>query len=170
MPQLIIRRAVVRLRPTPGKHGAVLALLGLLGDLNNAIDFSGTASNAVRPLVAMTNTCGSPWQTWRAIAAPWAVPVEQVPTRHPARRDDLFPALRTRPDCRNNPPRRSVAVDGSGAEGLVTLLFKWRESSAVSSRGFGHATETAGVLPLLWRALEGRTRVRSVFDALLRHL
>lgn len=62
-----------------GNHGAVPALLGLLGDLNNATDFSGTASNAVRPLIAMTNTCGSPWQTWRAITAPWAVPVEQGP-------------------------------------------------------------------------------------------
>jgi predicted small integral membrane protein len=51
------------------------ALWGLLGDLNNAADFSGTANNAVRPMTAMTNTYGNPLQTWRAITAPWAAPV-----------------------------------------------------------------------------------------------
>jgi predicted small integral membrane protein len=51
------------------------ALWGLLGDLNNATDFSGTANNAVHPMIAMTNTYGNPWQTWRAITAPWAAPV-----------------------------------------------------------------------------------------------
>ena len=51
------------------------ALWGLLGDLNNLSDFSGTASNAVRPLIAMTNTYGNPWQTWRAITGAWAAPV-----------------------------------------------------------------------------------------------
>jgi predicted small integral membrane protein len=54
------------------------ALWGLLGDLNNATDFSGTANNAVRPMIAMTNTYGNPWQTWRAITAPWAAPVGLV--------------------------------------------------------------------------------------------
>jgi predicted small integral membrane protein len=51
------------------------ALWGVLGDLNNVTDFNGTASNAVRPLIQMTNTYGNPWQTWRAITAPWAAPV-----------------------------------------------------------------------------------------------
>jgi predicted small integral membrane protein len=51
------------------------ALWGLLGDLNNVADFSGTAENAVKPLIAMTNTYSNPWQTWRAITAPWAPPV-----------------------------------------------------------------------------------------------
>ena len=51
------------------------ALWGLLGDLNNVTDFSGTATNAVAPLIAMTNTYGNPLQTWRAITAPWAAPV-----------------------------------------------------------------------------------------------
>ena len=54
------------------------ALWGLLGDLNNATDFTGTANNAVRPMIAMTNTYGNPWQTWRAITAPWAAPVGLV--------------------------------------------------------------------------------------------
>ena len=54
------------------------ALWGLLGDLNNATDFSGTANNAVRPMIAMTNTYGNPWQTWRAITAPWTAPVGLV--------------------------------------------------------------------------------------------
>ncbi len=54
------------------------ALWGLLGDLNNTADFSSTANNAVRPLIAMTNTYGNPWQTWRAITAPWAAPVGLV--------------------------------------------------------------------------------------------
>ena len=51
------------------------ALWGLLGDLNNVTDFSGTSTNAVAPLIAMTNTYGNPLQTWRAITAPWAAPV-----------------------------------------------------------------------------------------------
>jgi predicted small integral membrane protein len=54
------------------------ALWGLLGDLNNATDFTGTANNAVRPMIAMTNTYGNPWQTWRAITATWAAPVGLV--------------------------------------------------------------------------------------------
>ncbi len=54
------------------------ALWGVLGDLNNAADFSGTANNAVRPVIEMTNTYGNPWQTWRAITAPWAAPVGLV--------------------------------------------------------------------------------------------
>jgi len=51
------------------------ALWGLLGDLNNATDFAGTANNAVKPMIEMTNTYGNPWQVWRAITAPWAAPV-----------------------------------------------------------------------------------------------
>ena len=51
------------------------ALWGLLGDLNNVTDFSGTATNAVGPMIAMTNTYGNPLQTWRAITSPWAAPL-----------------------------------------------------------------------------------------------
>ncbi len=48
------------------------ALWGLLGDLDNASDFSGAATNAVAPMIAMTNTYHNPYQVWRAITAPWA--------------------------------------------------------------------------------------------------
>jgi predicted small integral membrane protein len=51
------------------------ALWGLLGGLNNLTDFTGTANNAVKPLIAMTNTYQNPLQTWRAITAPWAAPL-----------------------------------------------------------------------------------------------
>jgi predicted small integral membrane protein len=51
------------------------AMWGLLGDLNNATAFSSTASNAVRPLIEMTDTYGNPWQNWRAITSPWAAPI-----------------------------------------------------------------------------------------------
>jgi predicted small integral membrane protein len=54
------------------------ALWGLLGDLNNVTDFTGTANNAVKPMIEMTNTYGNPWQTWRAIMAPWAPQVGLV--------------------------------------------------------------------------------------------
>src|SRR5271154_6860833 len=37
------------------------ALWGLLGDLNNVTDFTGTAYNAVKPMIEMTNTYGNPW-------------------------------------------------------------------------------------------------------------
>jgi predicted small integral membrane protein len=47
-------------------------LWGLLGDLNNATDFSSTVTNAVAPMIAMTNTYGNPLQSWRAITSPWA--------------------------------------------------------------------------------------------------
>ncbi|MFQ0814703.1 hypothetical protein AVM02_00005 [Brucella anthropi] len=48
------------------------ALWGMLSLLNNTADFSGTAENAVRPLLAMTDTYGIPGQTWRAITVSWA--------------------------------------------------------------------------------------------------
>ena len=51
------------------------ALWGLLGFLNDATDFPGTVNNAVRPMIEMNNTYNNPWQTWRAITAPWAAPV-----------------------------------------------------------------------------------------------
>src|SRR5271170_8195664 len=51
------------------------ALWGLLGDVNNATDFTDTVNSAVRPMIEMTNTYGNPWQTWRAITAPWAAPI-----------------------------------------------------------------------------------------------
>ena len=50
-------------------------LWGLLGFLNDATDFTGTVNNAISPVIAMTNTYDNPWQTWRAITAPWAAPV-----------------------------------------------------------------------------------------------
>jgi predicted small integral membrane protein len=50
-------------------------LWGFLGFLNDITDFNGTSDNAVKPLIAMTNTYGNPWQTWRAITASWAAPV-----------------------------------------------------------------------------------------------
>ena len=58
--------------------GALPAIWGWLGVVNDATDFSGTAANAVRPLLEMTNTYGNPWQTWRAIDAPWAADVGLV--------------------------------------------------------------------------------------------
>ncbi len=48
------------------------ALWGLFSFLNNTADFSGTAQNAVAPLLAMTDTYGNPGLTWRAITANWA--------------------------------------------------------------------------------------------------
>jgi hypothetical protein len=54
------------------------ALWGLLGDLNNSTAFTSTANNTVKPLNAMTNTYGDPWQTWRAITAPWAATVALI--------------------------------------------------------------------------------------------
>lgn len=48
------------------------ALWGLFSFLNNMSDFTGTAENAVRPLLAMTDTYGIPGQGWRAITAGWA--------------------------------------------------------------------------------------------------
>jgi predicted small integral membrane protein len=51
------------------------ALWGLLGFLNDATDFNATVNNAVKPMIEMANTYDNPWQTWRAITAPWAAPV-----------------------------------------------------------------------------------------------
>ena len=48
------------------------ALWGIIGDLDNASDFTGTATNAVAPMIEMTNTYHNPYQSWRAITAPWA--------------------------------------------------------------------------------------------------
>jgi len=48
------------------------ALWGIIGDLDNASDFSSTAANAVAPMIEMTNTYHNPYQVWRAIDAPWA--------------------------------------------------------------------------------------------------
>lgn len=53
-------------------------LWGFLGLLNDVTDFSDTAANAVRPMLAMTDTYGNSWQQWRAITAPWAAPVGLV--------------------------------------------------------------------------------------------
>jgi predicted small integral membrane protein len=51
------------------------ALWGLLGFLNDATDFNGTMTNAVRPMIEMVNTYNNPWQNWRALSAPWAAPL-----------------------------------------------------------------------------------------------
>jgi predicted small integral membrane protein len=50
------------------------ALWGLLGFLNDATDFTNTVNGSVRPMIAMTDTFNNPWQTWRAMTAPWAAP------------------------------------------------------------------------------------------------
>ena len=48
------------------------ALWGLFSFLNNTADFSGTAQNAVAPLLSMADTYGNPALTWRAITFSWA--------------------------------------------------------------------------------------------------
>ncbi|MEN5276665.1 DUF2165 family protein [Brucella sp. TWI432] len=48
------------------------ALWGLFSFLNNTADFSGTAQNAVAPLLSMADTYGNPALTWRSITAGWA--------------------------------------------------------------------------------------------------
>jgi len=48
------------------------ALWGIFSLLNNTADFSGTAENAIKPLLAMTDTYGIPGETWRAITVSWA--------------------------------------------------------------------------------------------------
>ncbi len=88
------------------------ALWGLLGDLNNASDFRSTATNAVAPLIAMTNTYGDPWQTWRAITAPWAAPVGLI----------LIMAVET-------------TAGVLGAVSIVVMLANIRGSAADFARG-----------------------------------
>src|SRR5271166_4212407 len=88
------------------------ALWGLLGDLNNVTDFSGTSTNAVAPLIAMTNTYGDPWQTWRAITAPWAAPVGLI----------LIMAVET-------------TAGVLGAVSIVVMLANIRGSAADFARG-----------------------------------
>ncbi len=48
------------------------ALWGIFSFLNNTADFSGTAENAVKPLLAMNDTYNIPGQMWRAITLDWA--------------------------------------------------------------------------------------------------
>ncbi|HHU4142827.1 TPA: DUF2165 family protein [Serratia marcescens] len=48
------------------------ALWGLFSLLNNTADFTGTARNAVGPLLAMQDTYQTPGLMWRAISADWA--------------------------------------------------------------------------------------------------
>ncbi|WP_273792940.1 DUF2165 family protein [Brucella anthropi] len=48
------------------------ALWGIFSLLNNTADFSGTAENAVRPLLSMTDTYGISGENWRAINNSWA--------------------------------------------------------------------------------------------------
>ncbi len=88
------------------------ALWGLLGDLNNVTDFSGTATNAVAPMIAMTNTYGNPLQNWRAITAPWAAPVGL----------SLIMAVET-------------AAGAFGAIGVVVMLANLNGSAAAFARG-----------------------------------
>jgi predicted small integral membrane protein len=88
------------------------ALWGLLGFLNDATDFNGTVNNAVRPMIAMTNTYDNPWQTWRAITAPWAAPVGLA-------------AIMT-----------TEGIAGIlGAIGVATMLVNLRASAAAFARG-----------------------------------
>lgn len=47
------------------------ALWGIFSLLNNTSDFSGTAENAIKPLLGMTDTYGISGETWRAINASW---------------------------------------------------------------------------------------------------
>lgn len=47
------------------------ALWGIFSLLNNTASFSETAENAIKPLLAMTDTYGIPGQTWRAVTASW---------------------------------------------------------------------------------------------------
>ncbi|MEI9900739.1 MAG: DUF2165 family protein [Hyphomicrobium sp.] len=58
--------------------GLFPAIWGLLGLLNDVTDFNDTLVNAVKPLIGMASTYGNPWQTWRAITAPWAAPVALI--------------------------------------------------------------------------------------------
>jgi predicted small integral membrane protein len=87
-------------------------LWGLLGDLNNVADFSGTATNAVKPLIAMSNTYGNPLQTWRAITAPWAAPVGLI----------VIMAVET-------------AAGILGAVSVVVMLANFRGSAAAFAKG-----------------------------------
>jgi predicted small integral membrane protein len=103
--QLIKRLALIVMALFP-------ALWGLLGDLNNATDFTSTANNAVKPLIAMTNTYGNPWQTWRAMTAPWAAPVGLV----------LIMAVET-------------AAGILGAISIVVMLVNIRASATAFARG-----------------------------------
>ena len=48
------------------------ALLCIISLLNNSMDFTGTAKNAIQPLISMKDTYHLPQQIWRAIDAPWA--------------------------------------------------------------------------------------------------
>jgi predicted small integral membrane protein len=88
------------------------ALWGLLGDLNNATDFTGTTTNAVKPMIEMTNTYGNPWQTRRAITAPWGAPTALL----------VIMALET-------------AAGVFGAIAVVVMLANLRASAAAFARG-----------------------------------
>ena len=88
------------------------ALWGLLGDLNNATDFKGTATNAVAPMIAMTNTYGNPLQIWRAITAPWAAEAGLA----------LIMAAET-------------AAGVFGAVGIIVMIASLRGSAAAFARG-----------------------------------
>jgi predicted small integral membrane protein len=88
------------------------ALWGLLGDLNNVTDFTGTANNAVKPMIEMTNTFGNPWQTWRAIMAPLAPQVGLI----------VIMAMET-------------ATGVFGAVAVVVMLANLRGSAAAFAKG-----------------------------------
>jgi predicted small integral membrane protein len=88
------------------------ALWGLIGDLNNATDFSGTATNAVAPMIAMTNTYGNPLQSWRAITSPSAAKAGLV----------LIMTAET-------------GAGVFGAVGVIIMLANLRGSAAAFARG-----------------------------------
>jgi predicted small integral membrane protein len=87
-------------------------LWGIIGDLDNASDFSGTAANAVAPMIEMTNTYHNPYQVWRAITPSWA----------PAAGLMVIMALET-------------AAGILGAISIIVMLANIRGSSAQFAKG-----------------------------------
>ena len=69
-------------------------------------------TNAVKPMIEITNTDHNPWQTWRAITAPWAAPLALV----------IIMALET-------------AAGVLGAISIVVMLANIRGSTADFARG-----------------------------------
>ena len=61
----IIRLAIILMALFP-------TLWGILAFMNNTSGFTGTAQNAVAPMLSMSDTYGNPAQTWRAITSPMA--------------------------------------------------------------------------------------------------
>lgn len=103
------------------------ALWGLLGDLNNASDFSGTVTNAVTPMITMTNTYHNPYQTWRAMTAPWEATAGLV----------IIMALET-------------AAGVFGAISIAVMLVRIRGSAAEFASGKGWMILSCLFAVLVW--------------------